>query len=520
MSNKIAWQQVEWTLVQKRVSQYQRRIYKASQECNKSKIHFLQKRLVNSFDAKLLSVLRVTTDNKGDKTAGVDQKFYLTPTDKIKLVQKLRIDGKASPIRRIFIPKPGKCQKRPLGIPIIQDRAKQTLLLLALEPEWEAKFEPNLYGFRPGRSCHDAIEAIFSSIRNTGSEYDSKYVLNADLKGCFDNINQQYLLEKLDTLPEFKAQVKTWLEAGIFEGYLPSSEYGLVLHNRIGTPQGGVISPFLANVALHGMENVLKQWILSKPSFYKRQTKIAKQRALAVVRYADDFVIIHCSEEVILEAKQVLAEWLKSTSGLEFNEDKTSIYKTSQGFQFLGHQFINILRNGKQRAKIYPSKEAQRKLLLKIRDIIQHNKAASSYELIKLLRPVILGWGNYFKYSECKFVFSRLDHLLFQKLRAWVFRRDPKNGKRVIKTKYFPDSTTYYYNDVKHEHKWILNGKGLTKSGKAATNHLPCISWISSEKFVKVKDTVSPYDGNDLYWINRTARFGNFSPSKRKLLLQ
>lgn len=520
MSNLIAWQQVQWTLVQKRVNRYQQRIFKASQKSNKRKVRLIQKLLVNSLDAKLLAVRRVTTENKGRKTAGVDKQLYLTSIDKGKLIKDLRIDGKASPIRRVFIPKPGKTEKRPLGIPTIRDRAKQMLMLLALEPEWEAKFEPNSYGFRPGRSCHDAIEAIFCALHSTKSEYNYKYVLDADLKGCFDNINHNYLLEKLDTLPEFTAQVKAWLEAGMFEAYITPSEYESVPNNQIRTPQGGIISPFLANVALHGMEQVLKQWIVSKPHFYKKKTTLAKQQALTVVRYADDFIIMHVNKEIIIEAKQILADWLEATSNLKFNEQKTMIRQSNMGFQFLGHSFINVQRNGKQRIKIYPSRESQTKLNKKIRKIIQHNKATSTYELIKILRPITQGWGNYFKYSECSETFQRVDRSIFQKLRAWVFRRDRRNGRQFIKLKYFPEPGIYTYNDVQHTNKWILNGTGMTKTGKKETIFLPPISWIKSEKFIKVQPMASPYDGNDLYWIKRTAKFGNLAPSKRKLLLQ
>lgn len=517
MSNLIAWEQVNWTLVQKRVNRYQRRIFKASQESNKSKVRLIQKLLVNSLDAKLLAVRRVTTENKGTNTAGIDKKLYLTATDKGKLIQSLKIDAKASPIRRVFISKPGKEEKRPLGIPIIQDRAKQMLMLLALEPEWEAKFEPNSYGFRPGRSCHDAVEAIFCSLHNTNN---FKYILDADLKPCFDNINHDYILEKLDTLPEFTAQVKAWLKAGIFEAYINPSEYALVPNNQLGTPQGGAICPFLANVALHGIENLLKQWITTKPNYYKKKSTIAKQQALTVVRYADDFVVMHVDKEIILEAKLILADWLKSTSGLTFNEHKTTIRQSNQNFQFLGHSFITIQRKVKQRIKIYPSRQSQQKLLTKIRTIIQNNKATSTYELIKILRPVTQGWANYFKYSQCSEVFKRLDFLIFQKLRAWVFRRDRRNGRNFIKQKYFPEPATYTFNDTQHINKWILNGTGLTKTGNKHTVFLPLLSWTKSEKFIKVQNTASPYDGNDLYWIKRTAKFGNFAPSKRKLLLQ
>jgi RNA-directed DNA polymerase len=267
------------------------------------------------------------------------------------------------------------------------------------------------------------------------------------------------------------------------------------------------------------MEQVLKDWIVTKPNYHKRRGSEAKKRALTVVRYADDFVIIHPVKEVVVEAKEILSQWLASTSGLRFNEDKTTILDTNQGFGFLGHQFINVKRNGKQRIKIYPSKKSCARLQSKLRDIIQHNKAASSYDLIKKLRPVILGWANYFCYCECSETFSKMDNLLFLKLRAWVFRRDRRNGRIKIKEKYFPSWNPQYFNGVLHEEKWILVGKGKTKAGKNDEVFLPRMSWVTSKHYVKVKGTASVYDGNDTYWISRVSSFGKMTASKKKLYL-
>ena len=523
MSNEnIVWNETNWKSVQKRIAKYQQRIYRASKQGNKNKVKGLQKRLIHSWDAKLLAVRRVTTDNRGRNTAGTDKKLYLTPEEKERLVRSLRIDGKAHPIRRVWIPKADKTKLRPLGIPVIKDRAKQSLVKLALEPEWEAIFEHNSYGFRPGRSCHDATEAIFASIHNTPSKYTHKYVLDADLKGCFDNINHDYLLKKLDTLPELETQTRAWLKAGIFEGYLTEDQFNIVPEKPlgIGTPQGGVISPFLANVALHGLENILKEWILTKPHFYKRKSKLQKQRGLTVVRYADDFVVIHPNKEIIQEAKQVLRDWLKATSGLQINEEKTKIVDTNQGFDFLGHRYITILRNGKHRAKIYPSRKNQARILLKIREVLQRNKAISTYELIQKLRPIILGWGNYYKYVESSRIRSKLDHRIYQQLRAWVFRRDKQNGRQTIKERYFPSGKVYTFNDVKHKDNWVLVGKqkGINESSPKEI-FLPKLSWIHTERFTKIKGGASPYDGDFLYWTNRTANFGTLSQSRRKIYL-
>jgi RNA-directed DNA polymerase len=518
----ITWREVNWPLVDSRVLRYQTRIFKASKENNISKVRCLQKQLLNSLDAKLVAVRRVTTLNKGKETAGVDKKIFITDSQKVKLVNKLRLDGKASPIRRVHIPKPApKTGKRPLGIPTVKDRAKQALCALALEPEWEARFEENSYGFRPGRCCHDAIEAIFLSLRNKdGNPGFHKFVLDADIEKCFDQIDHNYLLQKLETLPEIEKQVKAWLEAGILEGFLEEKEEEKLMKNIMGTPQGGIISPLLSNIALHGMENHLKEWICTKPSFAKtnQYNNNNKRKSIALIRYADDFVIIHKNKEIIAEAKEEIAQWLWNGPRLKLNEDKTSIRNSQQGFNFLGFFIINITRGNKPRLKIYPSKESQEQLLNKVRTIIQRNRNASAYNLIQLLRPIIIGWGNYFKYCECTSTFNKMSHFIIQKLRAWVFRRDTRNGRKEIKRRYFPDGKFYQFGTTKHQDNWILNGKQVGKNSEIEANYLPRLSWIKSEKWIKIKDTSSPFDGNNLYWGKRTLNKGNWSLRQRKLI--
>jgi RNA-directed DNA polymerase len=281
--SSLAWKTINWPLVDSRIQRYQTRIFKASKENNIYKVRCIQKRLLNSLDAKLVAVRRVTTLNKGKTTPGVEKQVFTTDLQKEKLVRKLRLDGKALPIRRVYIDKPGKAEKRSLGIPTIKDRAKQALCLLALEPEWEAKFETNSYGFRPGRCCHDAMEAIFLSLRNhSGENHYHKYILDADITKCFDQIDYEYLVEKLNTLPEMESQVKAWLKAGILENFLDNNKETNTIENIMGTPQGGIISPLLANIALHGLEDHMKEWICTKPSFAKtnRYSKNVKRKSL------------------------------------------------------------------------------------------------------------------------------------------------------------------------------------------------------------------------------------------------
>lgn len=439
------------------------------------------------------------------------------------MASELVIDGKAAPIRRVWIPKPGRVEKRPLGIPTIKDRAKQMLVLMALEPEWEAQFEPNSYGFRPGRSCQDAVEAISLTHRKTPNKTsDQRFIIDADLKGCFDNINHSYLLQKLNTFPAIYVQVKGWLEAGIFEGMtLSTDNYSKVAPNISGTPQGGIISPLLCNIALHGIENNIKKWVQEQtwPS-HRKLYRRDKRDSILLVRYADDFIISHPNREVALAAKEETARWLMETSQLKFNEEKTLIKSIKEGFNFLGFTFIRVLikNNGLYRLKIYPTKKNQESVIDRIGDICRKNRAISTYDLIKTLSPIVIGWANYYRYCECKDVFNKMDHLTFRVLRAWVFRRARQKGRKSIKQKYFPSGKTYIFDERRYSDNWILVGKDRMKGNEIDEKYLPRFSWVKSQKYVKVRGDSSVYDGNAVYWTLRLKNHSAFNTRIRKLL--
>ena len=282
------WNEIDWKTVEKQVFKLQKRIYKASASGNVKLVHSLQRLLTKSYYGKLLATRRVTQDNQGKKTAGVDGVKSLNPSQRTELVRDLKLKGKCKPTRRVNIPKPNG-ETRPLGIPCMEDRAKQALVKLALEPEWEAKFEPNSYGFRPARSAHDAIGAIFLTINQK-----AKYVLDADIAKCFDRIDHNKLLTKLNTYPRLRREIKSWLKSGYMDGkdLFPTKE---------GTPQGGVISPLLANIALHGMETELK-----KLARTWKGNKQKNMENLSIIRYADDFVILHKDIEKIHECKRYI----------------------------------------------------------------------------------------------------------------------------------------------------------------------------------------------------------------------
>jgi RNA-directed DNA polymerase len=521
---KINWSSIDWPNVTKRIKRTQGRIFKLSQGNKREPMRLLQRKLIRSLDAKLLAIKRVTMENKGKHIPGLDKKLYLEPSEKSKLVTKLKLDGTCAPIRKVWVAKPGKIDKKPLGILIIADRVRQALTELALEPEWEAKFDPNSYGFRPGKSCHDAIEAIFKNIHYTGKpNFQPKYVLDANLKKCFDTINHQYLLEKLDTLPEIQNQVEEWLKAGMVEDYLESNKYSKIQSSTITirTPQRGIISRLLSNIALDGLEKHLENWIGKQPvpELTSRDRRVAKTKSLTVIRYADDFVVMHKDLDILKKAKNEIKKWLEETSKFAFNEDKTRIVRASNGFQFLGFSIILIKRNKTYRTKIYASQESQSRIIQKIGDVCRKNRASSGYQLINLLRPIVLGWGNYYKYTECQKIFSSMDYKIFNILRAWVFRRARKNKGRIeTKEKYFPSNQIFEFEGRVYKDNWVFTGQQLGKNGKKLHNFLPKLSWFQSSKDVKVRGSGnSPYDGNHIYWGARLEK--DYAFNRRQLHL-
>jgi RNA-directed DNA polymerase len=456
---------------------------------------------MKSFAAKCLAVRRVTQDNQGKSTAGVDGIKSLTPKQRLELVETLKLGTKARATRRVMIPKPGKAEKRPLGIPTMYDRALQGLVKQALEPEWEAKFEPKSYGFRPGRSCHDAIGQIYVSINQM-----PKYVLDADIAKCFDKINHNRLLEKLNTFPAIRRQVRTWLRAGY-----------ILEHNweptHAGTPQGGVISPLLANIALHGLEKAVRI------AFYPNLSS-QKQQNLGVIRYADDFVILHKDYEVIMRCKQA-AEAFLSDIGLELRPEKTRIAHTLErigkekpGFNFLGFN-VRQHKLGKHQSKqgfktlIKPQSEKVQTHYQKLNSIIVEMTARKQSELIGKLNPIIRGWSNYFRTVVSKQVFSKVDSLLYWSLRRWGKRRHNNKTEKWIRERY-----------------WQTIQEGDYKASKFATNERGKLSRLLSHAEIpivrheKVKSNKSPFDGDLIYWSARLGEHPEMDAMRAKLLKQ
>ena len=486
------WQDIPWTKVQRHVFRLQKRIYQATQRGDVRTVRKLQNLLSKSWYARLLAVRRVSQENRGKHTAGIDGVKSLKGPDRLGLARVIQLDGKATPLRRIWIPKRGTSEKRPLGIPTLHERARQTLVRQALEPEWEAKFSAHFYGFRPGRSCWDAIEAVFNRIK-----FRPQHLLKVDIAKCFDRIDHTALLEKLQAPARIRRQVRAWLRSGIMEADTLSP-------TTAGTPQGGSASPLLALIALHGMEESITQ-------VYPEARVIA---------YADDCLVLHPDRLVLEHCQQLLTEWLAGI-GLMLNTSKTRINHTLEGDQpgmdFLGFH-IRQYRVGKHQSGkgprgayrlgyktlIQPAKANVKDHLAEIGRMIRRGQDWPQEALIRQLNPKIRGWANYYRTSVCQATFSRLDHLTWVKLRSWANRRHPHTSAKWIHNRYWRrrDSRDAFATPKMPDGQvWL-------------THH----SEIPSMSHYKVAGNRSPYDGDWVYWSRRRGHYPTVKTRVARLL--
>lgn len=411
----VTWHSIDWATCHQNVKRLQARIVKATEEGRWNKVKSLQWLLTHSLSGKVLAVKRVT-ENKGKKTPGVDGETWSTPESKTAAVKSLRRRGyHPQPLRRVYIPK-SNGKQRPLGIPTMKDRAMQALHLLALDPVSETKADRNSYGFRKARSAHDALEQCFTALGKPSKS--AQWVLDADIKGCFDNIDHDWMLTHI---PMDKQVLRKWLKAGYVER-------ASLFPTEVGTPQGGIISPTLANMVLDGLERRLTDRIRKR----KSNGIVIYNPKINFIRYADDFVVTGDSAETLDRVKTVVIEFL-AERGLELSPEKTRIVHLSEGFNFLGQ---NVKLYG-DKVLIKPSNEALQRIYDKVREIVQRNKAVEQCDLIRMLNPVIQGWVNYHRHAVSSVAFSRLDFLIWKLLWQWAKRRHRGKGRKWIKQRYW-----------------------------------------------------------------------------------
>ena len=413
LRSECEWRQINWRRAHRNVRRLQIRIVKAEQAQKKRKVRALQRILVRSFGGRAVAVKRVTT-NRGKQTPGVDNVVWDTPEKKARAIEDLREQTRRpQPLRRITIPK-SSGGVRPLGIPTMHDRAMQALHLLALEPLAETRADPNSYGFRPARSTADAIQQCFTMLARKTS---AQWVLEGDIRACFEGISHEWLLANV---PMDKAQLAKWLKAGYVEA-------GNWYPTAAGTPQGGIISPVLANLTLDGLEQELNA------QFAPTKT-LASRHQVHLIRYADDFIITSRTKELLEEEVKPLVERFLAARGLELSATKTRLTHIDEGFDFLG---VNI-RKFAGKLLTQPAKKNVQAVLDKVRAEIKAHPQARAGDLIVKLSPSIRGWANYHRHGASWRTFWRVDWQINQALWRWARRRHRKKTGAWVAKIYFP----------------------------------------------------------------------------------
>lgn len=466
------WHATDWEKVTLTVRGLQVRIAKAAREGKWRRVRALQRLLTRSRSAKLLAVRRVT-ENKGKGTPGVDRELWSTPKAKYEAINRMRRRGYCpKPLRRVYIPK-ANGKKRPLGIPTMLDRAMQALYLFALDPVSEATADTTSYGFRKERSTVDAIEHVFTAL--AGHPNCARWVLEADIEGCFDNISHEWLLENI---PMDRQILRRWLESGVVE-------FGQLKQTEAGTPQGGIISPVLANMALDGLQPILLA------TFGQKGTRKGNRHKVNYVRYADDFVITGQDTDLLVGEVQPIVEAFLGDRGLRLSPPKTRIVHVDRGFDFLGWN----VRRYAGKVLIKPARKNVKNFLDKVRGIISDNKGASQENLLRQLNPVIRGWAAYHRSQVSKEVFNKADRDIWRALWQWAKRRHANKGRRWVLERYFHALGGMRFRFAAQ----VVDDKG----GRFWLK-LVQASEVPIERHVKVRGDANPYDpDHDGYFAKR-----------------
>ncbi|MFZ0826943.1 MAG: group II intron reverse transcriptase/maturase [Verrucomicrobiia bacterium] len=464
--NGSQWNQLDWNQCERQVRRLQARIVKATREGRWGKVKSLQRLLTHSFNGKALAIKRVT-ENQGKETPGVDGAIWKSPEAKYNSIGLLRRRGyQPQPLRRVYIPK-ANGKLRPLGIPTMKDRAMQALHLLALAPVAETQADPNSYGFRPARSTADAIEQSFKLLSRDSAP---TWVMEGDIQGCFDNISHTWMLQHI---PSDTEVLRKWLTAGYVEKRT-------LFPTEAGTPQGGIISPTLANMTLDGLERLLKQAFPRKDFGRKRKKYNPK---VNLVRYADDFIITGDSRELLENEVRPLVERFLNERGLRLSPDKTRLTHINEGFDFLGQN----LRKYGGKLLVRPSQKNTHTFLEKVRTILRENKTTSQENLIWRLNPVILGWVNYHRHIVATRTFRKVDSVMWHCLWRWARRRHNSKAADWILRK-------YWHPIGGRSWRFAADNGKRTSEGKIEWLKLVCANKTIIRRHLKIKAEANPFD--------------------------
>ena len=509
----------KWGELISRVSVIQARIYKSSQKKNKKILNFLQTRFVNSLESKYFSMYETFLDTKWKKIDFFGKKISFTLIEKMGLIQNLKIgETRTKGAKMDFNRKFPRSRLRMSVMFSLQEIIKQKLVLIVVEPEWEARFAPHSYGFRKWCNLHFAIKAIFNILINFHrTVYTNTYSLNFNLNNYVEHVDHSYLVQKLKAIPQITTQIQFWLKEGILKNRLVNQETN---NQRISMQTSRTVqnlAPFLINVAFHGIETSFKNWILKSGVFDNCKWQIKNNDSMPIIRYLDSLLIIHTDLNIQHKIYSFLISWLTLNFKIKLANFVYKVSEIQQGFDFLGYRFIKIFKNGRIKICVYPTKKSQKHLLWLIGEKCRNSRGISLFNLIDFLKPKMLSWAACFRYVQRGRCFKKIDYLVFLMVKDWLLKNNRQNGNTLMNKDDLVAPQSYIFYGKSFISKSILCFLSKRYNGVIIENWNPRLSWINSLYFIS-GDWARALGNQKNYWSILTKKYGGFNGWQQKIL--
>ena len=508
----------KWGKLNSRISIIQARIYKYSQKKNKKILNFLQVKIINNLESKYFSMYHIFLYTKWKKINFFGKKIYFTLIEKMGLIQNLKLgEFSTKKIKMHFNQKITNSRLKTSVIVSLQENIKQNLVLLGIEPEWEARFAPHSYGFRKWCNIHFAIKAIFNILTNFHSNVGTTYILSFNLNKYVEHISHSYILYKLKTIPQITKQIKFWLKGGILKNVLINQEINNSIKFMQTSRNVQNIAPFLINVAFHGIETNFKNWILKSGVFGIDNCKIKNNYSICIVRYLDSLLITHRDLNTIHKINAFLTCWLNLNFKITVPNSISKVNDIKRGFEFLGYRFIKILKNGESKIHVYPTKKSQKRLIWLIGEKCRKFRGISVFNLIDFLRLKTVSWASFFRYVQCSECFKKIDYLLFLIIKGLLFKNNGQKEKKLINKDDTALLQSYIFYGKSFISKSIIYFLSKKYNGNRIGNWTPKLSWTRSLYFINGEWATILYNWKN-YWAVLTKKYGGFKGWQQKIL--
>ena len=509
----------KWGGLDSRVSIIQGRIYKFSQKKNKKIVVFLQTKIINNLESKYFSMYQIFLHAIWKKINFLGKKSYFTLMEKIGLIRNLKIgEIRTKKVKRCLTKRFTPGHLKISVMILLQESIKQKLVLLGIEPEWEAKFTIHSYGFRKWCNIHFAIKAIFNRLKKFHGNVDNNtYILKFNLTNYVDQVDHSYILHKLKAIPQITKQIKFWLKRGILKNIIGTHEKNNQILPMQTSSKLHIIALFLINVAFHGIETNFKNWIINSGVTAIRKQQIKYNYLISIVRYLDSLLIIQTGLTLLNKINIFVTTWLKLNCRITAAKLTCKVSEFKRGFDFLGYRFIKIFKNRKIKISVYPTKKSQKYLVWLLGEKCRNFRGMTWVNLLDFLKLKMLSWACYFRYVECRECFKKLDYLIFLIVKCWLFKNNRQKEKKLINTEHYIVSQRYMFYGKPVSTSSILCFWSKSYKGNRIEDGSPNLSWINSLYFINCEGARTLDDWSN-YWTLLTKKYGGFNGWQQKIL--